>query len=287
MKKLIENLYKQFKYLKNNIFLHRKISYNKFNKIQIVKNLKTYIFNTNNFLRKHYIIIISLISYYLLIVYSPIFSVIWLCLPSLYFLYKRNYKDFFSIWGITLFIWHSIFTFIFLDFGPTIIIGGDYTKKLLDYLLLNDGTLWFIGLCYQTVYIFDFFSQETGFLICIPVLFPLKKTSCMPNNTQQNNPQQNRTPERKKGWFGREVVEPAKDDFKQCASMADKMQRHNFNKFTKSHTEISKDGKRSVTASETYVPYLYKTPKTSCTGTELSKKEMDIIKSRKSVNKKK
>ena len=179
MKKLIEKLYlsEQFKYFKNNIF---------------------------NILIKHYIITISLISYFLLIVYSPIFSVIWLCLPSLYFLYKLNYKDFFSIWGITLFIWHSIFTFIFLDFGPTIMIGGDYTKKLLDYLLLNDGNLWFTGLCYQTVFIFDFFSQETGFLICIPVLFPLKKTYCMPNN--------NNTPERKKGWFGGEIVEPAKED---------------------------------------------------------------------------
>ena len=63
------------------------------------KYLKNYIFNKNNFLIKHYIMTISVISYFLLIVYTPIFSVIWLCLPSLYFLYKHNYKDFFLIWG--------------------------------------------------------------------------------------------------------------------------------------------------------------------------------------------
>ena len=303
MTKLIENLSKQFKYFKNNIFLYIKISYNKLNKIQIIKNLKTNIFNTNNFLIKHYIITISFISYFFLIVYSPIFSLMWLCLPSLYFLYNLNYKDFFWIWGITLFIWHFIFTFIFLDFGPIIIIGGDHTKKLIDYLLLNDANLWFTGLCYQTIYIFDLVSQKTGFLICIPLAFPIKKTSCMPNDnnntpkpkkswyewgTAEPEPAKQDFPERKKGWLGREIVEPAKEDFQLCANMVDQMERHSINRFTKSHTRVSRDGKRTVTASQTYVPippFWY--TRISCTSMELSKKEIDLIKSRKSVNNKK
>ena len=118
-----------------------------------------------------------------MICFSPIFSLIWLCLSSLYFLYKCNYRDFFNIWAFTLFLWHSIFTFIFLDFGPIIIIGGDHTKELIDYLLLNDETLWFTGLCYQTIYIFDALSQKIGFLICIPIIFPIKKTYCMANDS--------------------------------------------------------------------------------------------------------
>jgi hypothetical protein len=56
-----------------------------------------------------------------------------------------------------------------LDFGPIITIGGDHTKEL------NDETLWFNGLCYQTIYIFDALSQKVGFLICILIIFPIKK----------------------------------------------------------------------------------------------------------------
>jgi hypothetical protein len=147
------------KNIKKNLFNKDLLSY-------VKKNIEIFVM----YVAKHYFI-----SIFFLICFSPIFSLIWLCLPSLYFLYKRNYKNFFNIWAFTLFLWHSIFTFIFLDFGPIIIIGEGHTKNLLDYLLLNDETFWFTGLCYQTIYIFDALSQKMGFLICIPIIFPIKK----------------------------------------------------------------------------------------------------------------
>ena len=211
-----------------------------------------------------------------MICFSPIFSLIWLCLPSLYFLYKRNYRDFFNIWAFTLFLWHSIFTFIFLDFGPIIIIGGDHTKELIDYLLLNDETLWFKGLCYQTIYIFDALSQKIGFLICIPIIFPIKKTDCMDDDSSSKKSTDNSSQSNKNtGWFGGESkgTKTAREDFNQCGNMAGAMKRSGLNFFTKSATEISEDGKRSVTASQTYVPFFgYMN---DCKGRDLTKSQKD------------
>jgi len=42
--------------------------------------------------------------------------------------------------------------------------------------LLNDETVWFKVLCYQTIYIFDALSQKIGFLVYVPIIFPIKKT---------------------------------------------------------------------------------------------------------------
>jgi hypothetical protein len=60
-----------------------------------------------------------------------------------------------------------------------------------------------------------------------------------------------------RGWFGfggeSKGTKTAREDFNQCGEMSEFMKRSGFNFFTKSATEVSKDGKRSVTASQTYV----------------------------------
>jgi hypothetical protein len=171
---------------------------------------------------------------------------------------------------------------LFTDFGPIIIIGGDHTEELIDYLLLNDETLWFTGLCYQTVYIFDALSQKIGFLICIPIIFPIKKTYCMVNDNSSTEPTGNSSKSSKntsRSWLGGEskTTKTAREDFNQCADMVGAMKRSNLNYFKKSVTEVSKDGKRSVTASQTYVPFMgYMN---DCKGRDLTESPKDLMKS--------
>jgi len=64
--------------------------------------------------------------------------------------------------------------------------------------LLNDETLWFNGLCYQTIYIFDALSQKIGFLICIPIIFPIIKTYCMDDDSSSKKSTDNSSQSKKK-----------------------------------------------------------------------------------------
>ena len=219
--------------------------------------------------KKNISIISILIAVFLLIVFSPIFTIIWLCLPSVYFLYQHNYRNFFNIWVVTLLIWHSIFTFMFLDFGPIITIGGNHTKELINYLL-NDQTIWFSGVGYQTIYIFDAFSQKIGFLIYIPVVFPILKTDNSPSSPNKN-----------KGWFdgGDKQKKDVEKDFNQCGSLLPYMTYDGINVLTKSYSKISEDGKRVVTASRTYMPFMRN--EFNCTSRPLSKAEKDLLKANK------
>ena len=54
-------------------------------------------------------------------------------------------------------------------------------------------------------------------------------------------------------WFGfggeSKGTKTAREDFNQCGDMVGVMKRSGLNFFTKSAREVSKDGKRSVTAS--------------------------------------
>ena len=77
----------------------------------------------------NYIIIIYFISFFLLIASSPIFSLFWLLVPTVYFLWSSNYKDILKIWGFTL----GIRYFIFMTSlsGTTILIGLKTLKSLL------------------------------------------------------------------------------------------------------------------------------------------------------------
>jgi hypothetical protein len=38
------------------------------------------------------------VSLILLVETSPVLSILWLCIPTLYFLYIRNYRSIFKIW---------------------------------------------------------------------------------------------------------------------------------------------------------------------------------------------
>ena len=140
-----------------------------------MKNNKKNLFSKNVIynLKKNYftkrIIGICIISLFLLIQLSPIFSLLWLCISTLYFLYIRSYRDIFIIWGFTLSIWYLIFITSLAE--VPIIIGFENTQIIINYLL--DNNFLFESLCFQTVYILDALSAKLGFSIYLPAVVNL------------------------------------------------------------------------------------------------------------------
>ena len=127
-------------------------------------------------LKKNNIGITKYISFFLLIK-SPFLSLLWLLGPTIYFLWKRNYKAIFKIWAFTLITWYFIFTTclsICLSVTP-ILIGGEHTEFLLKYMLYNPEKLVFKGLCFHTVYYLDLISYKVGFIFYFPALINIFK----------------------------------------------------------------------------------------------------------------
>jgi hypothetical protein len=108
--------------------------------------------------------IICSISFVLLTITSPILSLLWLLVPTGYFLYHRNYKNIAKIWGFTLSTWYFIFT-ISLSEVP-ILIGFEHTRVLAEYMFTQDFI--FPTLCFQTLAILNILSAKLGFPLYIP-----------------------------------------------------------------------------------------------------------------------
>jgi len=123
-----------------------------------------------SYIKKNYftysIIVISIISIILLILTSPVLSILWLCICTLYLIYNRSYKDISKVWGITIGIWYLIFSTSLCEI--TIFIGFENTKTIIHYLLNNK--FLFENLCFQTVYLLDMLAAKLGFSIYIPAV---------------------------------------------------------------------------------------------------------------------
>ncbi len=125
--------------------------------------------NKKPFCTTHYWKFVSIVSLFFLIRLSPIVSLLWLCISTLYFLYIRSYRDISIIWGFTISIWYLIFTTSLAE--VTILIGFENTKTIINYLL--DNNFLFENLCFQTVYLLDALSAKLGFSIYIPAVVNL------------------------------------------------------------------------------------------------------------------
>ena len=118
-------------------------------KTNVFKSIKALL----NSLKKNYftqrIIGICIVSLFLLIQLSPVFSLLWLYISTLYFLYIRSYRDIYKIWGFTISIWYLIFTTSLAEI--TILIRFENTPIIINYLL--DNNFLFESLSFQTIYI--------------------------------------------------------------------------------------------------------------------------------------
>ena len=135
-----------------------------------MKNLRNKLKNVLGYLQKNYftpaIIWISIPSLFLLVQFTPILSILWLSINTLYFLYIGDYKDISKIWWITIGVWYLIFSTSLHEI--TILIGFENTEIIIIYMSGSD--LMFESLCFQTVYILDGLSAKLGFSIYIPAV---------------------------------------------------------------------------------------------------------------------
>lgn len=194
------------------------------------------------------------ISSILLITFSPVFSMLWLCMFSLYFLHIRKYRSIFKIWGFTISIWYLIFSTSL--YNITILIGFENTEVIINYLL--DNTVFFESLCFQTVYILDALSSKLGFSIYIPsiinIFSVISKLFDNDNTECSNEKSLNKKASNSSSWpfsGGNNTKSHGETDMNKCGSLAKSINKCNgfFHK-SKSTT----DGERTVTYSETWIP---------------------------------
>jgi hypothetical protein len=220
-------------------------------------NLRKKLINNNilSYLKKNYltprIIGISLVSLFLLVQFSPVFSILWLWIATLYFIYIRNYKDISKIWGFTIGMWYLIFTTSLAE--VTILIGFENTRVIINYLLDND--FLFESLCFQTVYILDALSAKLGFSIYIPAvvnifsffskLFKNDKSGCSGKGDSGEK--------KNSSWFfsGKTEKSQSEVDMPNCEPLAKKIEKC-AQRFHASNSTT--DGKRTVTYSKTWIP---------------------------------
>ena len=250
---------------------------------KLFKLFNLYILTCLSYLKKNYftprIIGISIISLFLLIQFSPIFSFLWLSISTLYCLYIRSYKDISKIWGFTTGIWYFIFTTSLCEI--TILIGFENTKVIINYLL--DNHFLFESLCFQTVYILDALSAKLGFSIYIPAvvnifsfiskLFKNGKTGCSGKGDSGDK--------KKSPWFSSGKTEKSQSevDMSKCESLAREIEKRR----TAFHSSTATtDGKRTVTYSKTWIPGFG--TKNACHGREANKIEKSLFEKTKEKN---
>lgn len=120
---------------------------------------------------------INFVSLSLLLFLSPVYGAFWLLLAISYFLFKGSYKNIFIAWGIFFCAWYFFFIVFLFDFESQILIGDEYTLKILMHILDKysiDKAPWyarvFEGFCLQTVFLLNILSDKLGFPIYVPSL---------------------------------------------------------------------------------------------------------------------
>jgi hypothetical protein len=222
---------------------------------------------------------ISIISIFLLIQCSPVFSIIWLSISTIYCLYVREYRDIFKIWGITIGIWYIIFSTSLSNI--TIMIGFQNTKIVLNYLLENDFI--FENLCFQTVFMLDSLSTKLGFSIYIPAvvnifsliskLFKDKRAGCSGTEGSKDEKKSSRF------YSGKTEKTQSETDMSQCETLANKVEKG----WAVFHSSTAtSDGKRTVTYSKTWIPGFG--IKNACHARDASQIEKILFKKKKKKN---
>jgi hypothetical protein len=197
-----------------------------------------------------HILVICTISLFLLVRCSPILSILWLIISTLYLLYIHSYKDISKIWGFTFFMWYLIFTISLSE--VTIFIGFEQTEVVLDYLM--DNRFLFENLYFQTVYLLDALSAKLGVYIYVPGI-PNIFRFCTKflKGTKTGCSGKGEPGERKPYWFyfGKAEKSQSEIDMAKCEALAKIIEEYNplFH-----GSQSTTDGTRTVSYSKTWIP---------------------------------
>jgi hypothetical protein len=223
-----------------------------------------------------HILVICTISLFLLVRCSPILSILWVMICTLYLLYIHSYKDISKIWGFTFFMWYIIFTISLSEI--TIRIGFENTGVIVIYLL--DSDVLCKNLCFQTVFLLDALSSKLGVSIYvpgIPNIFKLfakflkgPKTNCSGKGEPGG---------RKPIWFslGKPKKSQSEVDMSLCEVLAKEIEKKAENVFYSQNSTT--DGNRTVIYTKSWLPGFG--IRNVCYARDSSKLEKELFKSSK------
>ena len=124
--------------------------------IGIIKNLPI---NLEN----HSLLVVNLISFIIVANY-PRFIVIWLFIPSIYYIYKRDIPKFCATWVLAQVIWNITLHIAFLSLGVNTIFIGDAESNDLLYRYLDSYNPYFKEVAGEVIYHATKRCEEEGTL---------------------------------------------------------------------------------------------------------------------------
>ena len=82
------------------------------------------------FIRSNWGVIFIILSSVAILLVSSFLGILWLFLSTVYFLFNKEYKNIFSIWGGFLLSWYLMFTVCMFRFDGLIIIHPDFFETV-------------------------------------------------------------------------------------------------------------------------------------------------------------
>lgn len=88
---------------------------------------------------------------------------------SVYFVYKRRYKDFLFFWSFFFVSWYFLFTALFIGFEGKILVGEGHTEELFAYIIGTYSEIPSVNtFCMVSLMLLHFLSIKLGVAIYIP-----------------------------------------------------------------------------------------------------------------------
>nr|AZJ13620.1 hypothetical protein Pbin_034 [Endarachne binghamiae] len=180
------------------------------------------------------------LSFFFMVLISPIISVFILLVSTIFLSCKNNYKDIFMIWGFFFFTWYFLFTACMLGFDSPIWIGGEYSRLILEYLVINTSNYsgpirWYTfmleNFCIQSVVLLDLISNKLGFSLYVPSLLKGLLILCKSILGKGGGSSPKCSPEKGSKFFSSKVVKESKtypvktDVLDSCAEIRDSIRR--------------------------------------------------------------
>jgi hypothetical protein len=214
----------------------------------------------------------------LLLTFSLLLCLLWLCVLTTYFLYVGNYKGIRRIWAFTIGLWYFIFITCLSE--VPIVIGFEHTRVLAVYLLDSDH-IGFRSLCFQTIFLLDNISRSLGVVIHVPsYLGALRSLFLLLKNDKTGcSGREDPTGGKSSSWFS--SIFPPKppkrsqgaEDNARCASL-EQVMRESKSLFNPFHNEIYQSENGRITKySETWLGGIMGGTQTTCHSRDMTRGE--------------
>jgi hypothetical protein len=95
----------------------------------------------------NYLVYLTLMSINILVIVSPVYSIFWLSLHSVHLFYRNQFRFILWSWLGTLLVWYLIFSVVFFEFGPAVVLRGENSRILIEYLLFHQKACGFQKIC--------------------------------------------------------------------------------------------------------------------------------------------